>query len=241
MTGARIHHLRALARRLRVCLELAFTTLNDPLSKKAVRTVKRHLRFLGSLRDTQVQLKRLAIMSRTLHGLGPVVRNREREEHRLQKKVKSLRLRRLDGPVRKVESLLRARPDNAATERMSIARLTRFISAAQRQVSVSRTFAAAGPDELHRARIALKRLVLLGEALPTLFRTTVVARMDDMRDELTLLGSIHDLDVFSEWLGARRHRKNLNPKAARRLHARLLLTRDRDLEVWVVKFSPTSS
>ena len=205
MTARRVHRSRAEARRLQVRLILAEVARRGASDGRAIRTVTRQMHALGSLRDIQVQMKCLRGMASRTPGLDRLLKNLKRHErHQAKVTAKRLKAQHLDKRIRAVEALLGTSPRNAVAERRSRIRLASVLSSAHRRAMKLWVQASSGSEKLHRARIALKRYVLMREVFPPRADSTRAAReLGHITQGMALLGKVHDLDVLlareNEW------------------------------------------
>jgi hypothetical protein len=195
MTTGRVHKLRKQARHLQVRLELSCVLLDGAAVRQAFQKVTAHLHLLGHLRDTQVQLKRLHSLASGIQGMDPLLENLKDRRNRLANAaIEHLKAPKVDRRLRAVERQLRAMRKSATVEHHRRARLGRVFRAARQRAVAARRRAGTGRAGLHRARIALKRLILMDEVAQSLGRTAGPRKR--AKRELQILGEIHDLDVL---------------------------------------------
>ena len=198
LTARQVHHLREEARRLQVRLELAKDALQDATGSKAIRTVSKQIHALGSLRDIQLQIRRIHELKSGSPGLKPLLVTLRRQAcKRAKVAAKRLKVHHLDKRIRLVEAMLAACQENLTTGRQTRVRLARLLSTARRRALGLWGHASSSTKNLHRARIALKRYALIREILPPPSRATLEIReLRRVRKELTLMGKIHDVDIL---------------------------------------------
>jgi CHAD domain-containing protein len=194
MASQPVHRLRVEARRLQGRLELVSAILGRSSVRKLLHAIDGQLRSLGPLRDNQVQIKRLHTMASSIPGLGPMLdRLRRRRRRIVGMAVKRLKAGRFNKQIYAVEEELNALPKSAEADRQHRSCLARSIFGTRQRAQRLLTKAKAGPDELHHARIALKRYRFMLEALSPPGKPRELKRI---ALELSMLGKVHDLDVL---------------------------------------------
>lgn len=197
-----VHDARVSARRLSALLSAAHFLEPKLRSKWLERRVRRSLSDLGALRDLHVQLSWIrrragddpemgrlmrALERRTDRERRAVEKSQTRAAHRLASRKGQACSRRLRTGVLEV---WRSHP------RRSDARLREAFSSARATLARDIASAKSGaPEGLHVARISLKKLRYLREAVapPRGLVLPTVARMREMQ---RLLGAVHDLEVL---------------------------------------------
>lgn len=215
----RMHDIRVAARRLRSAL----TVLADFFPKRQIKrwrkTVRRLTRAMGAARDADVQIEFLKAFlkqnadRRCRPGIRRLLRRLTRQRGALQPKV----LRELDrfeksGIADTLELALRPKKDHARSRyRRGAAPAKRLYTTAfdclteLLEVMLAYEEQVMRPEcvtELHRMRIAARRLRYAIEVFAPLYPD----RLEDAHSRLTeiqeILGDIHDCDLWMEFLPA---------------------------------------
>ncbi len=197
-----IHELRVEARRLLVWCDLLLWLRPGGIAGSTRRELKRLLRLLARLRDTQVQLELLEQAPVSLHAAtGRLRRSLRREEKRQSDRVRH-RCRDTH-PLRMVEGLLDEAGSLAAVRRFRGGR-TQLPSALldwmdrlhHRAGSAHAHVAPTRPASLHKLRIALKHLRYGLEAVVPPATPGFAPLVRHLRRAQGILGEIQDADVF---------------------------------------------
>lgn len=157
-----VHRLRVSIRRLLACVELMGAAgMEPPAARGALR---RQMRALGKLRDTQVQLKMMRAAGRHGAALEPLVlelrKQRRRQEKAARRALKSRKApRRLGGFL----------PGPAPQAERTAMRLREFMERRLRQAEASLALLMSrehpGPGARHQGRVRLRRFHYILDAL----------------------------------------------------------------------------
>jgi CHAD domain-containing protein len=192
-----VHALRVETRRLLAGLELLEAVHPVPAIAKARRALKQQLAASGPLRDLQVQLR----LTRRLPGPGPAWKTIRRQLRRREHRQARILARKLAGAKAKnrlavLKAALRAWPGAGSADQTVRVRLQRLLARKfDRMVRLQRR-ALDGAEQLHRARIALKKLRYLAGKLQPLPDRAGAAALGRLRRCQDLMGEIHDLDLL---------------------------------------------
>lgn len=196
-----VHRLRIATRRLRSALALCSGSVDRRLLRRARRSLRQPFRRAGRLRDLHVAAKHIrrhatgdAAVAATLATIRTASRDRGR---RLQRSLRSGRRERVARRLAAVTAVLHQRPSRGSAYRGTVDRLQRRLaSLAAGFHGASATAAVSGsPEDLHRARLALKRLRYATELAAGLVAGHPAGDMARLRPLQRRLGAIADLGV----------------------------------------------
>jgi CHAD domain-containing protein len=197
-----VHQARVASRRLRELLPVVVRSFDDEDVRELRRDVRDITRALGPVRELDVALLSLAdVAARSPQHAGAlaVVRARFEEERgdaaRYLDQLRDVDVRRLAFRIR---SLVPLRPTPAAVRRCA-ARIAERIKT--RSLALRRAVDACGTlfsmDQLHGARIALKKFRYALELGEHAGRFRLAATMRQLKTVQDGLGHIHDLHVLA--------------------------------------------
>jgi len=228
-----IHQLRVQSRRLAVCCDLLDALGGGAPVSKARRRVKKLLRSLARLRDTQVQQDLFRSVPARLDSAAKILRRGLRREEprwarRVTERCRRVRAADLDPLLLNTRHLgaLSGRTESAAERGLETAIekwLEQLDAEARRRLKLVR---ASRPESLHRFRIAVKHLRYGHEAVASVLPGKPDGTLRRLRSLQGKLGEIQDLEMGRARIEAaaaahRRAGKKLNP-------LRLWLVRQRD-------------
>ena len=232
-----VHDVRVEIRRLLSGVELLATFVREDPIKQARKTLKRQLDGLAELRDTQVQLLRVARLALLFPGarlfqahLGQREKHSARQARRRIKQMKTARLGRL---IEHFRDELRARRKDGAGERDAAA-LLRAVRRAFAEVARRRQL--IDPDDtstIHRTRVAFKKFRYMVEALAPLLPDATEARLDAMRRYQGMMGDIQDAEVFLKSFDEFRQDQDPDPASSRALRDEVLCRRQTHIETYL--------
>jgi len=237
-----IHDLRVAARRLQAALRLWRDLLDPGSGRRAGRRARALRRRAGRTRELEVNQAQLAAITPELPPparavaetlLARLTRRRERARARATGLVSPGRLTRIASLTTRAREALPAAAAGVDTMREPRARLL----ALRRECAEAVTRAAtSGEDaDLHRARIAGKKLRYALESLDAAFGRE--SRLDPLRDLQHALGRVHDRAMLEVWV-TRRVRKLRGHGAVTAAQALepLLERISRDRHEWIERF-----
>ena len=205
-----LHDLRVETRR-----QLALVALGEPGadSDRARRLLKRCLRDTAKLRDTEVIL---SIVDQLLPEYPELKHFRRRlmRQKRGGTEKTQCRLKRRKGKLSRRVTAIAAAMDRPSKKQHSVAGMAHRVSEAADNVRELSGAADRGEAKLHRARVALKRLRYLVEALGQVLPRAAAARLDALRRAQRAMGEATDLDVLADRLRKYTARR---PRERRRL------------------------
>ncbi len=208
-----IHHLRVSSRRIRTALELFQQCLPSKKGDQWRRQMRNVTKALGDTRDTDVQIDRLNKIYKKLPdkkyrpGIRRLLLRQSQVREKLQQEVDALvtvmekkkTLSQINKRFEQFVGVEAGKQSNAqALFNMAFAaishRLDDFLSYEEyiRQ--------AENKKELHAMRIAAKRLRYCMEIFASLYNDKLETPLDIIRNVQTVLGEIHDCDVWIEFL-----------------------------------------
>lgn len=197
-----IHELRVEARRLLVWCDLLRWLRPGGTANTTRRELKRLLRLLARLRDTQVQLELLEAAPVSLRTAARRLRRSLRREEKRQSDRVRHRCRDIH-PLRMSAGLVGAAGSLAAVRRFREGRtllpsaLQDWMDHLQQRARKSYAqVAATRPASLHELRIALKHLRYGLEAMAPPAVPGFTSLVRDLRRAQGILGEIQDADVF---------------------------------------------
>ncbi|MEN6449585.1 MAG: CHAD domain-containing protein [Thermoguttaceae bacterium] len=211
-----VHRARVATRRLRAALRMFDRTLGRKRTRHWQRAIRRITTALGDARDRDVQIATLCGALSELHanecfpGVARVLVFLERERERFQRRVmRAIERLESEGTLRRMRRACRrlcpqsSTPDDLRTQE-SLARSSRHIL---RQLDnlLGREDALKNPDDReghHAMRIAAKRLRYALEICRPLYPGGLDEPIEEIKRVQTLLGEIHDCDVWIEQLDA---------------------------------------
>jgi CHAD domain-containing protein len=196
-----VHRLRVATRRLRAALTLCAGSVDRRLLRRLRRALRRPFRRAGRLRDLHVAGRLLnryrarhPAVGATLLAIRAASDGRRQRLHRSLRPSRCQRLaRRLGDIVAALRALARSTPASRGT----VARLQRQVArlAGTFRAEAASAAATGAPEDLHRARIALKRLrysdELAAELLPGPY-AEAAARLRPLQQRL---GGVVDLGL----------------------------------------------
>ncbi len=201
-----VHRARTTSRRLRELLPLADVAAPNAGADRVRREVRRVARLLGALREIDVAISELTQAAASRPQWDPVVvvaverelvEARQRAMREVMDKIGALDIGRLGARIEAIATAVASDPAPHMWQRALARRLRRRATAVI--AAVERAGTIYEPEQLHRVRIAAKKLryglELTREAagLPV---GTLIASLKKIQDEL---GKLHDL----EWLAVR--------------------------------------
>ncbi|MCE5267660.1 MAG: CHAD domain-containing protein [Planctomycetaceae bacterium] len=212
-----VHRARVATRRLRAALRMFGRCFPRRQVKRWTNAIRRITTALGDARDRDVQIELLCGTLSALQthecfpGVARVLVSLEHDRERLQRRVgkaideleaeRSLReMRRI---AKKLSRELQA-PAADAPSRDTLARTSRHILSRLDKL-LNRETALADPEDReshHAMRIAAKRLRYTLEICRPLYPGQLDEAVDAIKRVQTLLGEIHDCDVWAEHLTA---------------------------------------
>ena len=195
ITAAALHDLRVETRR-----QLALVKLARDLGVRRTRRIRRSLRgclaATSKLRDTDVQLERLATRELKRQTPGAFAqRLRRRARARARRAAEDLQQ-----PTRKMTRRVRAlaaRVQGLAGAPEAEHAIARALQRAIRAVERDCRRAQRDARHLHEARLALKRLRYLAEALADFIPGITVTWRSALRRAQRTMGELHDLSVLA--------------------------------------------
>lgn len=214
-----VHNARVSIRRMLAVLGL-FQKTAGALEIDLIRIrLKKILRKLGPLRDTQVLITHIRRLEKAYPQL---VRSRKQlrlDEKRLRKKAGAM-LNKMDRHG--LEGLFTALQEKSRGETLNITRLSRrSVRKAFRKVQARcKTVTPGKAATIHRVRVAFKRFRYLTEALAPQLKLTPAYRRQ-LRAFHQSMGAIQDLEVLLHWLRRRDVTRRLPPSLVAPLTLRL--------------------
>jgi CHAD domain-containing protein len=207
-----VHDARVASRRLRSALLLLAEVEGSKKLRRRARQIRDITRTLGTLRDTDVQL--LFVAHRLQEAINPQDHRAgllclqawlERKRHRRFRRVRrSLTRLRRQKTLKKLQAAWEDAPAAPTAEEKVLLReqlsplLLARLGGVMGQLAI-----LEHPEDaaaLHSLRIALKQLRYTLEILAPLFATELAAVLAVVKDLQTLLGDIHDADVWTQFL-----------------------------------------
>jgi CHAD domain-containing protein len=227
-----VHDSRIETRRMLSALELFEAFLPEARLRKARRLFKRHLAAFSELRDTQVQLLRLARLRPELpdlQGFEQALRRRERRcITQARRRIERIAPSRLERQLKK----LRAELKNGC--RRPLRRLSlEAVNAAFREVVKRRKrVTPEDPATIHRTRVAFKHFRYMVEGLHGALRGVTQERLRAMQRYQAMMGEIQDHEVLLASLREYVRKERLAKDVARARFAEL----DRPRRILVARY-----
>ena len=197
-----LHQLRVATRRL-----LTFVLLLEPLTqpapeRKARKVLKRRLKYLGKLRDAQIQRIETALGRRQFPRLAIAEQKLAHREARLIKdalgKIQNFKMRKLQMIFEIMRGDLQSQ---AGRDEEILARVRRSAQEAFDEVVRRRmTIDAAQAETIHRTRVAFKKFRYIVEGLSPTFTGLSRTELQPLSDFQTSMGDIQDLEITESWL-----------------------------------------
>ena len=212
MSKRSLHDLRIETRRQLALATLAGEVCGAPIDGLR-RSLKHYLHGTAKLRDAEVQLKYVDEMvsqypeSRTFrrHLRRTVERRIGETETKLRRRQKKLSMR-----VRALAAAVLLPSETRQAGPAIVCALRGAFTAAHETSLV----AQQGNEELHQARLALKRLRYMAEALRGVVPGISAGWMERLRRSQSAMGDIHDLQILAHHLAQLTARR---PRERRRL------------------------
>lgn len=212
-----VHGLRVETRRLLALADL-IGAVGGGATDKLRRSLRRSLRDTAKARDTAVQLQQVEERIAGEPALRPF---RVRLRRGVKRAVRALRDRLRYGG-KKLRRRARALAGAAGASGAGAAAAPAVVRTVQAALATARAAnrdAQRAAAQTHRARLALKRLRYLAEALRVWVPGITAAWLEQLRRRQHLTGEIHDLQVLARCLAryvARRPGERIRLRRARR-------------------------
>ena len=196
-----VHRLRVESRRLLALLNLLETLVGRAPVAQPRRLLKKNLRGLGSLRDTQVQLLDVGNKLKSFPGAKAFHQALGKRERRLVRQVGArlcrTRLRKIKANMATLRKEARRVLANPAHELRHREALARAINQALARVTVLRSGCRADNLEtFHRLRVALKEFRYTIELLLPVLPGGIKDELKLLREVHNRLGAIQDAHVL---------------------------------------------
>jgi CHAD domain-containing protein len=223
-TEVAVHDLRVATRRLLAAIELIRALNPHPRVKKMRRSLKNQLDGFDNLRDVQVMLADISKNIESLPELQPFQLYLQKYEKRLlhaaEKHVCAIKLSAFEKRLLKVCNTLAAIPADDLPPRLLQAVDEAYVTVKQRYGSMD----PARPATIHSVRVAFKKFRYMVECIQPTLPNFPKIRLKNMQDYQTLMGNIHDAEVFLDTLAdfATRH-KRFNPEPVRHSYEKTFL------------------
>ena len=207
-TAHGLHGLRVEVRR-QLALAAFGKEMGGRHAARARRMLKRRLHATGSLRDTDVLLVSVGKLLSKYPELGKFRRHLLRQRRRAIQRVQHRLKRRPRKLSRRVRALAKEM-DASAKAGHAVDKLARALHESISELHNLSVTARRDKMQFHQARIALKRLRYMVEALGGVFSGEERSWVAALRRAQHAMGEVNDLDTFSARLGkyvARRSRE----------------------------------
>lgn len=205
-----LHDMRVASRRLREAFEIFAFCFPAKSYQKLYRRVRRVTSSLGEMRNADVALAYFSGLSKKtddilIHvALEEVLRRLARDRRKARARLlRGLDQSQLDNFPNELDSVFQ-RIENMPQRyqrgpRQSVTLARRLLSQRLRELFAARTAVAGEHDEanLHKVRIAIKKLRYAIETLDYAVGEKVVGNLKELRHLQNLLGELHDRDVFA--------------------------------------------
>lgn len=197
-----VHELRVQTRRLLALLNLLGTLAGRERVGPTGELLRRVMRWLAGLRDTQVQLLRVEKSLRAFPDIKAFHNSlRERERRlidRIGTRMRRARLGRFKSTMTILRRTVRRVLADQPHEHQHAMSLFRSMNQAYIKVAVLRGRCHAGnPQTLHRLRIAFKEFRYMVELLHPLLPGVTQHKLSVLHDFQTCLGEIQDTEVLA--------------------------------------------
>ena len=212
-----VHQARVASRRLRAAMRLFADSFSPKQLRRWRRTIRRLTRALGPARDLDVQIDLLqtllaGLKARTARpGIARLLLRRRQLRESLQPSVVKAADRATgSGVFRQISALAVTKVLELKTKHVGIQSPFVFLRAARqirRQIEELLAFreslaCAEAVDQHHRMRIAAKRLRYTMEICQPVYDGQLDEPTQAVKHLQTLLGDIHDCDVWAEQIDA---------------------------------------
>lgn len=214
LTEPAVHDLRVAIRRLVAAVDLLSTIFPTEQLITARQHLKRLLKHVSPLRDTQVQrvaVKKLSQEFPDLESFSTVLLLREqRGLNRISRRLGRLPARSIQRALfTTARSLERSMRDPAVKEAVRLSLQGALAAAFIRLVELRRKIDPSDPTTIHRLRVAFKKFRYTTEILrPDIEK----AHHKAMNDYQTSLGDIRDRELLVESIEGFRARSSLRPR-----------------------------
>ena len=208
-----LHDLRVETRR-QLAMVAFGVEVGATRSAKTRRLLKRCLHDTSALRDIEVLLALVDQLRRVYPQLRKFRNRLWRQKRRAREKTRRRLNRRKRKLFRRVEAAAGAMDELSKTTRYSDAEIVRGLSESADEVRILSFAGQRNDAPLHRARVALKRLRYLVEALGAVLPGASQSWLEALRRNQRAMGDINDLDVLTARLGKYTARR---PREQRRL------------------------
>lgn len=223
-TEVAVHDLRVATRRLLAAIELIRALDPHPRVKKMRRSLKNQLDGFDNLRDVQVMLADISKNIESLPELQPFQLYLQKYEKRLlhaaEKHVRAIKLSAFEKRLFKVRETLAAIPADDLPPRLLKAVDDAYLTVKQRYGLMD----PARPATIHSVRVAFKKFRYMVECIQPTLRNFPGTRLKSMQNYQTLMGNIHDAEVFLDTLAdfAARH-DQFDPEPIRRSYEKTFI------------------
>lgn len=200
-----VHQLRVASRRLMTQFGLVAVLLSSHKAEKTCKLLKRRLKLLGELRDTQVQRMFIEGLLQRFPELAPLRRSLIARESRLARFVEAKLARFKVGKIKKATARL-ARPlSTAARDRAHSELLARTVfralaDAFQEVVSRRQGIDSADSQTIHRTRVAFKKFRYLLESLSPTFTGMGKCQLRRLAGYQRRMGTLQDLEILQAFV-----------------------------------------
>ncbi|MGB2960385.1 MAG: CHAD domain-containing protein [Bacteroidota bacterium] len=209
---ASIHDLRVSVRRLMATVDIVLAIMPDVRLLKARRTLKKHLRAFGELRDVHIQIIQLQELVRQFPVLKPFLQELKKREQVLvrggRKHILRMRLQSLEQMmIRTRNGLLGLFTQHAMDSIGAAAALGAMGSAFARAIDLRQRVQPGNSKTIHMLRVAFKRCRYSVEVLQPLLSGVDAGLLKAMNAYQTRMGIIQDNEVLTATLSGYAVRK----------------------------------
>jgi CHAD domain-containing protein len=202
-----VHELRVSSRRLIACLDLCLDETRDDGIVKARRSLKKHLKLFGPLRDAHVQrllLERHLDRFPELLVLRDHVRAEERRREReLARQTQGIQVGRMRRALRGLVRRLEAQAGSARSEqRLTVLVVSKCAEAWHEVLKRHSEANVRDVSTIHRERIAFKRFRYMIQAVSPALTGLNNGELLALARYQRKLGTIQDLNVLERRLAA---------------------------------------
>jgi CHAD domain-containing protein len=219
-----LHDMRVASRRLREAFEMFDFCFPAKSYQKLYRRIKQVTRALGEARNADVAMAYFNQLSASTDDilvhvaledlLRRLARSRRRARQRLVRGLDQCNVQKLPGELAQVFSRIEAMPVRYQRgPRQSIGLARRLLAQRVREFLAASAAVTGETDEanLHKVRIAVKKLRYAVEALDYAVGERVTGNLKTLKQFQEALGEVHDRDVFAGIVRGRLEKLHAQP------------------------------
>ncbi len=196
-----IHDVRVAVRRINALLDLLRETVPVPDASRLRKRLKKCMKSVGDLRDTQVQRALVDDLADTLPDASVYGRELKQREKKLRRRarrdMRDVHLRSLRRLKDKIQAQLAPHWSHHLQERQRSQAMGGVDRAFSTVVEARRRLDVTHPETVHAMRVAFKKFRYMVEVLQPLLSGVGKSQLASMHAFQGMMGDIHDLDVLT--------------------------------------------